>query len=195
MANSSDWFYFTNPAWKQQTGNEPSEMHQFCGQKDHSDCINIYYFEKYEGDSSGAFTMVPCEPDGHNTYNVFICTYGPAGGFQITLPHECGHAISRYYDEYLVDVNHNLIITSGETCNNSLISDWCYLNGYPLDNWYLFCTDSGTYPQNPGADGKTPKNLMWYSWPTAVSQYDVVDSQYCWVDAWLYSHIDNYPFP
>lgn len=200
MENSGDWFYFTNANWRIQTGNEPSAMHQACGQPYNPDCINIYYFESYGGSPRGGFCMLPCDPNQHTTLNTFICIFGEPYDpvMQIIVPHELGHAVSRYYDEYLVDSNGNCLIDYGETCYNSFLTDYCYLyGGATLGNWYMFCADSATYPASGwGSSGSmVPKNLMWYSWQTAVSQYNLVDLQYLWTEAWLYSHGGNFPYP
>lgn len=198
LENSGDWFYFTNPNWKIITGNESDAMHVALGQTSYSDSINVYYFEWYTGSGpQGAWCRFPCNPAYHDTTNVYIGIWGPAysPAIQSILAHENGHAVGRFFDEYLVDANGNLIIESWESCSSAFSVDFCYLNGWSQDNWYLFCDEDACYPENPNAWSKTPKNLMWYSWQTVVGQYDIIDSQYNWLDAWLSTFSSNYPIP
>jgi len=190
MENSGDFHYVTNPAWKNITGTEDELMHNASGKAgaETQECINVYYVDTVDGGPQGAYAIVYCDPNLHNTRNTFIVIYGPATGLGMyVLAHENGHAMGRLYDTYLVDGNGSGNIESGETCE---VSQTGYCPGY---SWRLFCDEAGCYPQD--GDPDNPRNLMWYGEFLPFYDSDLVDSQFVWVDAWLSNHEGNYPWP
>ena len=58
----------------------------------------------------------------------------------------------------------------------------------------MYCDDDATYPEEPGAFGKIPKNLMWYSFcGSPTSDYDLTTGQYIEADNWMRNHESAYP--
>jgi len=187
-----DFLYIDSTAFLDLTGSEDQIMHTANGQIQFPDAINVYYVRSSEGNYSRGYCSVRCPETDHNTYRIFIVlcrdTRGvPPSENPIVLAHECGHGMSRYWDQYLLDLNHNLILDDGATCaaNNT----WC--PALPL-----YCNDNASYPENPGASTKVPKQLMWYSFVGApISDYDIHESQWYWTDYWLTNYDANYPYP
>jgi hypothetical protein len=192
--NTGNFFWIPDPSLKDLTGFEDRIMHQTYGQTVYPDTINVYFVTSSNGNTSRGYCMCYCPGSNHNTYNVYIVlcrdTRGsPPNENHIVLAHENGHGVSRYFDEYLLDTNRDLIQDS--TC--AVEDTWCTV---PPNTPWLFCDDNGCYPENPGASGKVPKQLMWYSFVGAtIDQYDVLDTQYIWTDEWIHGHESNYPWP
>ena len=138
--------------------------------------------------------MCFCPGSNHNTFNVFIVLCRdvrgtPPNEVPMVLPHENGHGVARYFDEYLLDTNGDIIQDS--TC--AVEDTWCTV---PPNIPWLFCDDNGCYPENPGASGKVPKQLMWYGFRGApISDYNIMDTQGIWMDEWIHGHEGNYPWP
>jgi len=191
MENDSGWHYFTNPAWLQTTGSEEVTMHVQSGKADPDTacCINVYYIEMSSGNSTGAHCHLFCADGTSDTENMYVVIHGASDGeFDSSVVHELGHAVGRLYDEYLVDKNANMKVDDNESCDIAQ-ADFC--TGY---DWVLFCDEEGCYPVYGGS--WPPRNLMWYASLYAdVFDYDIIDSQYCWIDAWLINHEENYPWP
>jgi hypothetical protein len=104
----------------------------------------------------------------------------------VTLPHEFGHAMCRFWDIYLMDVNSNGMIDPGEDCS---VNTWC-----PADPMY--CDEDAMYPEEPGSFTKIPKNLMWYSYcGRPLSDYDITVGQYIESSHWMRAHEGSYPLP
>lgn len=193
LQNSGNFFWITDPAYRHLTGGEPYSMHDDYNMPG---VLNVYFVESSSGNYSSGYCICYCPGFNHNLNNVFIVlcrdTRGnPPNENCIVLAHECGHAIARFFDEYLLDTNWNLILDDGTTCAG--VDTFCTV---PPDIPWLFCDDNSAYPENPGAAGKVPKQLMWYSFAGhAVSEYDITAPQWAWYDWWLHSYEGNYPWP
>ncbi|MFH1675448.1 MAG: hypothetical protein ABIC40_00380, partial [bacterium] len=185
MENSGTFFWMTNTAYRNLTGSEPFAMHDAFGKIYHPNSINVYYVNSSGGSTSVAYSVAICPGSQHTTKNTFIVLCRDtrtacAGGYEIPiiLAHECGHALCRYWDIYLMDLNGDGIMNDGATCS---INTWC--NGQspylPGEVPVMFCDVEAAYPEEPGSGGKVPKNLMWYSYcGSPVSEYDIIVSQY-----------------
>jgi hypothetical protein len=202
MANSGSFYWMTTAAYRNLTLNEPEAMHAAYGRVQHPNSICVYYAATYDGDPNMAFDWAICPGTLHNTLNTFIvmCQYartGCTGGqtLDIVLPHECGHAVTRHWDVYLMDLDGNGIMDDGADCS---INTWC--NGQwpysPSEIPVMFCDINATYPEEPNSWSKIPKNLMWYSYcGCAVTQYDLTVGQYIYGSKWVMENESNYPMP
>jgi len=190
--SGSEFRWFSNPDWYNLTGTEYLDMHNACGNVTTPDSQNVYYTNSWNGNARGAWCLSYCDTQDSNTSNIIICIYGPgwSPAYQMVLAHETGHGEGRFFDEYLVDTDRDLVIESGETCANALSSHWSN-----SCEWRLFCDDAACYPQNPNAGSKTPRDIMWYGWLDSIDNYDMVDSQHMYFDAWMSSNESNYPYP
>ena len=194
LKNSGAFFWVGDPQYRNLTGSKANDMHNAYGKVQHGDSVNVYYVDSSEGESGGAFTETICPSSLNTTQNIFIVlsknsSGPPPNGIPITLSHECGHAVGRFWDEYLLDGNGDMILNDSNTCSNT--DTWCSSDTYPL-----FCDPGGCYAQNPNANKKTPWNLMWYSMqgfdPT---KYNILDTQSVWMANWLQNNKNNYPMP
>jgi len=193
LKNSGGFFWVGNPAYKSLSGDEAGPMHEAYGQAQHPDSINVYYVDQADGDPGKAYTAAMCPAEFHDTEHIMIIVSRDTGGslLPITLAHECGHAIGRFWDVYLLDTNHNLILDDGTTCASE--NTWCNTPPY---NDPLFCDPRAAYQQNPNAGDKNPWNLMWYSYQgKPVANYNLYDSQYIWLHDWVNTYKSNYPWP
>jgi hypothetical protein len=196
LKNSGAFFWVGDPAFKNLNGDEPSAMHDAYGKAQDGDSVNVYYVDSADSDPGKAYTMSICPGSLNTTQNIFIviskdASGTPPNGITITLAHECGHAVGRFFDEYLLDTNGDLILNDGTTCANT--NNWCNVDPYTPP---LFCDPKACYAQNPDAGTKKPWNLMWYSAPgLEVSDYDLVDTQGVWLHNWIQTNKNNYPFP
>ena len=200
MENSGTFFWMTNTAYRNLTGTEPYAMHDAFGYIAHPNSINVYYVNSSDTSTSMAYAVALCPGSQHTAQNTFIVLCKDArttcmGGYEIPilLPHECGHALSRFWDVYLMDLNGDGIMNDGTTC---AINTWC--NGYPpylpSEVPVMFCDVEAAYPEEPNSAGKTPKNLMWYSYCGApVSDYDLITSQYIEASSRIQSMESAYP--
>jgi hypothetical protein len=195
LQNAGDFFWITDPAYRYLTGGEDSIMHMTYGRATFPNSINVYYVESSNGNFGRGYCVCYCPGSNHNTQNVFVVlcrdTRGvPPNENGIVLAHECGHGAGRFWDQYLLDTNHNIIHDEPTTC--ALNDTWCTI---PPNTPWLFCDDNSCYPENPGAAGKVPKQLMWYSFATPVSDYDISGPQWIWWDEWVHGNESNYPWP
>lgn len=184
--------WFSNPAWYNLSGDERFDMHAALGEITSPQSVNVYYTATWNGGSKGAWCQSFCDSSYSTTEHIIICIYGTgwSPAYQMVLAHENGHGVARLFDQYNVDPNRNLIIESGETCAAAKSSHWsvgC--------EWELLCDDAACYPQNPNAGSKTPRNLMWYGWLDSINNYNLVDSQWQYFDAWVSNNESNYPYP
>jgi hypothetical protein len=197
MVNTSNFFWICKFAYLDLTGTEDQSMHGNFGQVLHSDAINVYYVRTAEGSYDAAYCMAICPGSQHTTVNTFlVMCVDSRNCTPIVAPHELGHALTRFWDVYLLDLNWDIIMNDGATCANT--NTWC--NGQPpflpYETPVMYCDDDATYPEEPGASGKVPKNLMWYSFcGSAVNQYDLTVGQYIEASAFMKDHESGYPSP
>jgi len=195
LENSGDFFYIPNSAFKDLSGGEGGLMHAAYGQAFSPNSINVYFVVSSGGNTGRGYCMVFCPGTNHTTFNMYmvLCrdTRGlPPNENHIVLAHECGHGAARFWDQYLLDTNRNLILDDGTTC--AADNTWC--TGFPGPP--MFCDDNSSYPENPGASGKIPKQLMWYSFQGHVTdEYDITPPQWQWTDDWIHGYEGNYPWP
>ncbi len=191
--NPGTFFWIPDNTYRHLTGAEGSAMHaayNFPG------VLDVYFVESSNGHYGRGYCMCYCPGFNHNLNNVYIVlcrdTRGtPPNENHIVLAHECGHGVARLWDLYLLDTNWNLILDDGTTC--AADDTWCTV---PPNIPWLFCDDNSAYPENPGAAGKTPKQLMWYSFVGApISDYDITEPQWTWVEQWIHGYEGNYPYP
>lgn len=196
--NNFDWV--TNPAYFNLSGSEYLDMHRKYGYN-YPDAINVYFVnECYSGQTWGAFCRVLCPGFFHNTSNLVIVQGSTTRGFppneyEIVLAHELGHGMARLWDTYLLDRlgNNDRRYDPSDGTSCATTNTWC--TGPPPDLPPLFCDEKACYPFPPGAAGKIPKALMWYSFPTPATDYDLWETQYIWVDEWISGNEGNYPYP
>jgi len=195
LKNAGNFFWIPVPAYKDLSGGEDGMMHSTYGQVVFPDAINIYYVTSSNGNTSRGYCMCYCPGSNHNTLNVFIVLCRDTRGNapfenEIVLAHELGHGTSRYWDIYLLDTNHNIIHDEPTTCASE--DTWCTVPPWTPP---LFCDDNAAYPENPGASGKIPKQLMWYSFIAPVEDYTITVNQYIYTDEWIHGYEGNYPWP
>ena len=187
-----EFLWVTNPAYKELTGTEPYYQHVNHGKFDpvYGDCFNVYYNETRNGQTRGAWCWFQCIPEYHTSTNIFVLFVGQPWDppCEMLMPHEFGHGLGRMLDQYALDKNRDGIVEPGDTC----LVDQMNLLCWP-EPWYPFCDDEACYPQV--GDPPTPKNLMWYGWLDSVTNYDLYDTQYGWVDAWVSTYEENFPYP
>jgi hypothetical protein len=196
LKNPDGFLWVGNPEYKSLTGGEPFDMHDAYGKTQHSESINVYYVYSADSDPGKAYTASMCPGFYHTTENIFIImskdsSGQPPNGIPVTLAHESGHAVGRFFDEYLLDSNGNLVLDDGATCQSK--NTWCTVepNTPPL-----FCDAAAAYAQNPDAFDKSPWNLMWYSMPgKPISDYNLYDTQFIWLHEWIHTNQNNYPWP
>jgi len=193
LKNSGDFFWIPEPGLKNLNGSEPSYMHQNYGQVVFPDSINVYFVTSSNGNTGTAYCVCYCPGTSHTTRNIFIvmCSEvsGPGHENEIVLAHEIGHGASRLFDEYLLDTNRDIIQDSTCAAENT----WCITPPFTPP---LFCDDNSCYPENPGASGKVPKQLMWYSFVGhIIAEYDISEPQWYWVEDWIHGYESNYPWP
>ena len=192
LQNSGDFFYVPEPGLKNPVNMAQTNwVHTNYGQATFSNSLNIYYYNSWNGNTGAGWCTVFCPGASHNVRNVYILLTRdvrgtPPNEVPIVLAHECGHALARLWDEYLLDTNRNLILDDGTSCAAN--DTWC------MSPW-LFCDDNAAYPENPGASGKVPKDLMWYSFATPVIQYNLYPTQGVWSGEWVHGYEANYPWP
>ncbi|MCX6646563.1 MAG: hypothetical protein NTY09_09420 [bacterium] len=187
VQNSFNWV--TNTAyWNISGGGEAVLMHADYGWN-FPKAINVYYVNQTSpGQTWGAFCMVECPGSWHNTQNVCIvdgsATRGtPPNEYEIVLAHELGHGMARFWDEYLLDQLGNGNYTGGDDGTSCAADDtWCTV---PPNTPWLFCDDTATY------NGQ----LMWYSFAAPISSFDIMDTQWDWLDWWIRNYEGNYPYP
>jgi len=180
MENDGEFFWMTNPGYRQLSGTEDQQMHEAFGQQNpHWDYINVYYVESAFGDTSRAYDVAICPGSDHSTMNTFIVICRDARyscpssqEIPIILAHEMGHALPRFWDIYL-------IVTS---CAND--NTWC--SGPPPYTPVMYCDDDARYLGN----------LMYYSVCNApVSFYDLTVGEYIFASERIRSLEGNYPTP
>ena len=193
LENTGNFFWIDNPAYRHLVGGEGGMMHSDYGMPG---VLDVFYVESSNGNYGRGYCMCYCPGSAHNLNNVYIVlcrdTRGtPPSENPIVLAHENGHAIARFFDEYQLDPNRNLILDDGVDCND--VDTWCTV---PPNSPWLFCDDNSAYPENPGASGKVPKQLMWYSFiGSTIPQYDITEVQWFWVEDWMHGYEANYPYP
>lgn len=198
LAHPGNFNWMTNPAYRNISGGEYALMHADYGWN-FPKAINVYFVnESSTGNTGGAYCICQCPGILHNTSNVYIVQGATVRGTPpnergIVLAHELGHGMARFWDQYLLDQLGNgdgIAGNDGTSCaaNNT----WCTT---PPNTPWLFCDDNASYPSNPGAINKVPKQLMWYSFATPVSDYDIYETQWIWVDWWISNYESNYPYP
>ena len=131
---------------------ESAQMHA-----DHhmNNMLNMYYVDDSNGDSGAGYCMVMCPASNQTLNNIWIVmcknTRGnPPYACQV-MPHESGHGLCRFFDEYLLDSNGDGYIDT--TC--AAVDTWCAPD-------LLFCDDNSAFPQP--SDPQIPKQLMWYTY-------------------------------
>ncbi len=195
LENPGGFQWMTNPAYRHVTGDEDWDMHQEFGQISCIDCINVYFIESADGSYTDGYCSTWCPGNYHNTENIYVVLCKDARGASPNidyhaLPHELGHAVGRFEDVYLLDGDANLVLDDGLTCADF---DWCSI---PPDVPPLFCDINACYPQEPNAWNKTPRQLMWWGFlGQPISEYDLYETQWIWLDEWLHGHEDQYPAP
>ena len=200
LAHPGNFNWMTNPAYRNLSGGEASMMHSDYGWN-FPKAINVYFVnETSPGRTWGAFCSVYCPGILHNTQNMYIAdasqTRGiPPNEYEIVLAHELGHGMARIWDQYLLDTlgNGDGIYDASDGTSCLTTNTWC--TAPPPGGPWMFCDDNACYPSAPGASGKIPKQLMWYSFATPVEDYDLYETQWFWVDWWLSNFEANYPFP
>ncbi len=198
MENSGEFYWMTNVTYRHLTGGEPSDMHDQFGKVSHPNSVNVYYVETSEGSYTKAYNVAICPGSQHNTQNTLIvfCQNAriacpPSQAIDIILAHECGHALTRFWDVYLMDLNGNGRMDDGTDCS---INTWC--NGPPPLTPVMYCDIDATYPEEPGSINKIPKNLMWYSYcGCPVTQYDLTVGQYIYGSERIRAHEGSYLEP
>lgn len=191
--NPGNFFWITDPEYQDLTGGEASTMHQTYGRVQQPDAINMYYVRYANGSLGTGYCVSWCPGFNSTTQNIYIvlAQNSSGSGNPIVSSHELGHGMARQWDIYQLDGNRNLIEDDPQTC---LADDtWC--TSPPATPW-MFCDDLADYPYNPGASGKTPKQLMWYSFSgRPVADYDIIASQWTYHGWWISNYESNYPYP
>jgi hypothetical protein len=183
--NMGDFGYMDNPAYQDLTGGENGMMK---GEYSMPNTLNIYYVTTSNGSYNTAYCMCYCPGAAHNLNNMYIVqcrdTRGvPPNERPIVLAHEVGHGYARLYDVYLLDTNGDWFRDTTCAAQNT----WC-VGGPPL-----FCDDNACYPE-PG-DPAIPQQLMWKDPNVPVANFDIMESQWLWVEEWVHGYEACYPWP
>ncbi|HEX9746624.1 MAG TPA: fibronectin type III domain-containing protein [bacterium] len=196
LENSGSFFWVTNPEYKNLNGGEDANMHEAFGKANYPGDLNVYYVNMSEGDDHRAYVVSMCPGVFHSTENVITvlaknASGPPPNGIPITLAHEMGHALGRFFDIYLLDKNNNLKMDDGSSC----AADNTFCNS-GQNKPPLFCDEAAAYAQEPNSINKNPWNLMWYSAQgKEVDNYSLTDSQAVYAHDWVNGNKANYPFP
>ncbi len=193
LQNPGDFFWVGVPEYKDLSGGEAEPMHESHGKSQQPGSINVYYVNTADGDPARAYCIAMCPGEYHTTENIMIVMAKDSSGAppktQITLAHENGHAVGRFYDIYNLDTNHDMVLNDGATCANT--NTWC--NNPPWEDPVLFCDDNAGYASQIT---ENPWNLMWYSAPgKPVANYDLTPAQYVYLHDWVHGNKTHYPWP